>query len=243
MSMFSKFVRKPSSFDWSKKSPYEDLAVCGIRHFLPLSRAFVVRLLAIGSIGLGIFGSQSFEAAASLEETQKIALLGEYGPSVGGYAPAFQLKALNEMRTRTLVNDINVGLDRFVGIRPELPKKLVILAFLDSSDHRIVSDMELLQEFFKRYHDEGLIILAVDTNSNPDSTDENIHFDSVTFPILGDPFHIVSRRYGVNKIPTIFMIDRKGLVISAGEEFGSSIEKELDVDIRRHLANQSKTGL
>lgn len=85
-----------------------------------------------------------------------------------------------------------------------------------------VREMPAIQAAYERYRDQGFEVLAVAVDQNPGSPRPDGGVDGpvsdfvdrfgLTFPVLLDPTGGTERLYGVDGLPTTFLIDREGKV-------------------------------
>ncbi len=156
---------------------------------------------------------------------------------VGDDAPAFSLRAYNEDIALRLVKSPLVGLNFFVGIRPEYQKEVVLLAFLTAESQKDRHDLATLQKLYKKYKGNGVMVLAVSLDKeDPQTVYDALDRANVTFPVLRDRFAVVARRYDVKQLPTLFVIDKNGKIQSIGENYSGDVEAYLDTKIRDLLA-------
>jgi peroxiredoxin len=71
--------------------------------------------------------------------------------------------------------------------------------------------MEIL---YKRFKNNGLEILAVDGGEDEATVRQFIQNSGYTFPVLIDQNGMVNYVYAIEAIPTSFIIDREGKIIS-----------------------------
>jgi peroxiredoxin len=96
-----------------------------------------------------------------------------------------------------------VSLDRLSG-------GVVILCFWTNS---CCGDrLKLLEPYYRRNKDKGLVILAINEGNTGESVASYAKDNGLTFPVLTDEGGMKARQYGVFGFPTIFIIDRKGII-------------------------------
>ena len=97
--------------------------------------------------------------------------------------------------------------------------KVVILNFWATWCPPCVSEMPSMENLYKQYKDKGVEILAVDLRENVNTVRQFINNNGYTFPVLLDRDGRVGGLYGVEAIPTTYIIDREGKI--AGRIVGS----------------------
>jgi len=91
-----------------------------------------------------------------------------------------------------------------------------------------------VKQTYARYHDKGLEIVGVSSDQEPDELTKFLAANpDMPWPQLFDPqkpgLHALAEQYGINSIPTMFLIDRKGIVrsVNAEENFEEMVPKLL----------------
>jgi len=97
--------------------------------------------------------------------------------------------------------------------------KVVILNFWATWCPPCVAEMPSMENLYKQYKDKGVEILAVDLRENVNTVRQFINNNGYTFPVLLDRDGRVGGLYGVEAIPTTYIIDREGKI--AGRIVGS----------------------
>jgi len=76
-------------------------------------------------------------------------------------------------------------------------------------------EMPSMEKLWQAYREQGLVILAVSTDSGGESRIKNfVRRLYLTFPILLDPDGQASDQYEVSGLPVSFLIDRQGRIIT-----------------------------
>jgi len=91
--------------------------------------------------------------------------------------------------------------------------KVVILNFWATWCPPCRAEMPSMETLYNRYKDKGLEILAVDIGENAQTVRQFIQRNNYTFPILLDTARQTSSIYGIEAIPTTFIISREGKII------------------------------
>ena len=96
-------------------------------------------------------------------------------------------------------------------------------------------EMPGMETLWQKYKDQGFVIVAI---SNDESSKERVATFkeklNLSFPILLDPESIVNDLYKVSSLPTSFLIDENGKIISAmvgSEEWSSPDAIQLIEDL------------
>ena len=163
----------------------------------------------------------------------------EFKVHVGDDAPAFNLRAYNEEVALRLVKSPLASLNHFVGLHPEFPKQVVLVGFFAAWNPQSQAELAVLQKTYKRFKDDDVMVLMISLdNKDIEGVYEAIEKAKVTYPVLRDRFGVVSKRYGVTKLPTLLIIDKEGRIASIGEGYETNIESYLEGEIRALLGVQ-----
>lgn len=131
--------------------------------------------------------------------------------AIGEPVPAFTLKTLNRKESGTNA----VTLDHFFGASAKEPKKAVIISFFATYCKPCKKEIPLLAALHDTYGEDGLQVLLVSIDKEKPKLDEAVKLANkakVKFPVLGDRFNIVARRYYVEKLPCLYILDANGKV-------------------------------
>jgi peroxiredoxin len=139
------------------------------------------------------------------------------GLRVGQRAPDF---AVPDLQGRTW------SLEKFQG-------KVVLLRFWTDDCPYCRFEMPVIEKYYRRLRPAGLEVLAVNVKQSPQVVEAFIAQVNVTFPMGLDNDGMTAKRYGVNAIPTNFLIDRKGII--QGKLIGEAFTAEKY--LRRFLRN------
>ena len=92
--------------------------------------------------------------------------------------------------------------------------KVVILNFWATWCPPCRAEMPSMEALYKRFQNQGLEILALDIGESAAVVQQFIRNNNYTFPVLLDLSGTAGSVYGVTAIPTSFIIDRGGKIIS-----------------------------
>ncbi|MBI3121735.1 MAG: TlpA family protein disulfide reductase [candidate division NC10 bacterium] len=94
--------------------------------------------------------------------------------------------------------------------------KVVLLNFWATWCPPCRAEMPSMEKLYRAYRDRGLVILAVSGDRTGRSVVESfVQERGVTFPILLDSPGEVFAQYGVRGLPTSYLLDRQGRIVSA----------------------------
>jgi peroxiredoxin len=125
---------------------------------------------------------------------------------VGHVAPLFTLGALNDGVATNLVGSTTVALSDFVGMRPKVASKAVVVAFVRRADGDAA--LQELARVHKRFNKRGVEVVAIVAGGLPiaEASAWTQKLD-LPFPVLFDTFNVVTGRYGVASWPLTVVVD------------------------------------
>ncbi|WP_457600901.1 peroxiredoxin family protein [Hydrogenivirga sp.] len=132
------------------------------------------------------------------------------GLGKGDIAPDFTLKTIDGRE---------VSLKDYRG-------KVVLINFWATWCPPCRNEMPLFVRVYKRHRDKGFEILAVSTDSSLDPVKKFVKEFRINFPVLYDDKNVVSL-YGIQGLPTSFLIDREGKIIKVRLGEYKEIERDL----------------
>ena len=91
--------------------------------------------------------------------------------------------------------------------------KVVILNFWATWCPPCRAEMPSMETLYQRFKDQGLEILAVDIREEESVVRQFIQNNKYTFPVMLDSDGRVSSMYGIQAIPTSFILNREGKII------------------------------
>jgi len=71
----------------------------------------------------------------------------------------------------------------------------------------------ILDRIAKRYEKQGLVVLGVNVDDPPEVARSHALRQRLSYPIVIDAVRDASRKYGVEKLPSLVVIDREGKVV------------------------------
>lgn len=104
--------------------------------------------------------------------------------------------------------------------------QLVVINFWAAWCPHCVEEIPMFDVFFKKYHDQGLEILAINIDDSAASIATFVAEHQVSFPVLQDDKGQAIRYYGVFALPTTFFINRDGQIVA--NHTGLLTEKDME---------------
>lgn len=96
-------------------------------------------------------------------------------------------------------------------------------------------EMPLLDALHQRYESLGVAVWGINVDDDPAKAEKILKDIPVSFPVLFDPDSAVSKRYGVDSMPTTVLVDRNGKVRFRHRGYKSGYEKEYEKQIKELL--------
>lgn len=129
----------------------------------------------------------------------------EVGLNSGNLAPDFTADEGFNLEDATLP----IKLSDFRG-------KVVVLNFWASWCGPCRIEMPSLEALWQRYKNEGLVVLTVNRTNSGSETKEKarnyVEGEGFTFPVVFDPRGRLGLMYGINVIPTTYILDKNGVI-------------------------------
>ena len=102
--------------------------------------------------------------------------------------------------------------------------KVVVLDFWASWCVPCRRSFPWMNEMLSRYGDDGLVILAVNLDKERAAADAFLEEVPARFEILFDPDGTLAREYGVEAMPSSFVFDREGALLT--QHLGFKVRKQ-----------------
>jgi peroxiredoxin len=135
------------------------------------------------------------------------------GPKPGDHAPAF---ALQDQTGRTVSSD-------------ELKGKIIVLEWFNDECPYVVKHYQdgHMNKLAEKYMDQGVVWLAIDSTSthNAEKNKAIAKKWNIDRPILSDASGEVGKAYGSRNTPTMYIIDKEGILVYRG-----AIDSKSDAD-------------
>ena len=134
---------------------------------------------------------------------------------IGTPAPAFTLTHLN---------------GTMIQFPEHYRNKIVAIRFWADWCPFCKTEMADLEPVYRRYHDRGLVILAINVMQSPAEVRAFTERTGISYEVLLDSQGEVMRRYGVMGLPMTFIVDRHGIIKTriAGESTADAFASILD---------------
>lgn len=114
----------------------------------------------------------------------------------------------------------------------KLRGKVVLIDFWASWCGPCMAEVPNIKEIYKKYHEQGFEIIGINLDESVDALKDTIKKHGMTWPQHfdgGNPEGGWARKFGVTAIPTMWLVDKKGMLkeLNAREDLASKVEKLL----------------
>lgn len=92
-----------------------------------------------------------------------------------------------------------------------------------------------LDRVYREYGPKGLAVVTVSVDTKQDAVKPFLEKHGYAFPVLLDDGKM-RERYAVQRIPTLYLIDRKGTVRTFFVEYGEKGRERLDAELKKLMA-------
>lgn len=117
-----------------------------------------------------------------------------------------------------------------------LKGKVVLVDFWASWCAPCREELPVLNALYKKYRGRGLEVVAVSQDQSPDNVRSFLNRMPLSFRVVHDGARAVAGRYAPSKMPSSFLIDRKGIVRHVHAGFRASDRPLLEGQIEALLA-------
>jgi cytochrome c biogenesis protein CcmG/thiol:disulfide interchange protein DsbE len=97
-------------------------------------------------------------------------------------------------------------------------------------------ELPMLQKLFKKYAAQGLVVVGVSVDKEPDNIKQFLVKMPLSFPIVHDAAHQVSTRFAPPRMPSSYIVDRKGIVRFVHGGYRADDATEFETQIQSLLA-------
>ena len=113
----------------------------------------------------------------------------------------------------------------------ELKGHVVIVDFWASWCAPCREELPVLEGLYRKYRDKGLIVVGVGLDHELDKLTKFLRASPLSFPVVHDEQGTVADRYGPPKMPSSYLIDKRGVIrhVHAGYKASdkAALEREL----------------
>jgi peroxiredoxin len=122
----------------------------------------------------------------------------------------------------TAVDGLEIDLSKLRG-------KVVLLDFWATRCPPCVEEVPNVLAAYNKFHDKGFEIIGISTDENKEILIRFIKARGITWPQYLDDNRQISQRWKINGLPTMWLINKKGLVVNmnARDDLQGNVEKLL----------------
>lgn len=113
--------------------------------------------------------------------------------------------------------------------------KVVIVDFWATWCAPCKEEMPVLQRLHAKYGKDGLVVVGVSVDKDLANVRQFIKDMKLSFAILHDPDHAVTKRFAPPKMPSSYVVDRSGTVRFVHAGFHAKDAKALEDEVRKLL--------
>ncbi len=114
--------------------------------------------------------------------------------------------------------------------------KVVLVDFWASWCAPCKEELPVLQKLYEKYKDKGLVIVGVNIDNEEANMTGFLRRQPLTFTVVPDKKREIAARYQPPKMPSSYMIDKKGIVRHVHAGFRASDAAALEAEIKALLA-------
>lgn len=114
----------------------------------------------------------------------------------------------------------------------DLRGKVVLVDFWASWCEPCRAEFPFLNRLHERYARRGLVIVGVSVDERLDAVRNFLRRTPALFRIVHDPGHVVANRYAPPRMPSSYLIDRRGIVRHVHGGFRASDEPAIERRVR-----------
>ncbi|MFW6067105.1 MAG: TlpA disulfide reductase family protein [Myxococcota bacterium] len=113
--------------------------------------------------------------------------------------------------------------------------KVVIVDFWASWCEPCKDEMPVLDRLYRKYRKAGLVVVGVGQDREASNVRKFLRRNPVSFPIVHDGAHTVAKRYRPGKMPSSYIIDRRGIVRHVHEGYSASDARRFEREVKALL--------
>jgi cytochrome c biogenesis protein CcmG/thiol:disulfide interchange protein DsbE len=114
--------------------------------------------------------------------------------------------------------------------------KVVVIDFWATWCAPCREELPVLQKLYKKYSAQGLVVVGVSVDKEQDNIKQFLVKMPLSFPIVHDAEHQVSNRFAPPRMPSSFIVDRKGIIRYVHGGYRADDATEFEKQIQTLLA-------
>lgn len=131
-----------------------------------------------------------------------------------------------------------IGINDLRGKRWDLSAlkgKVVIIDFMASWCAPCKVELPVLDRLYKKYKASGLVVIAVSVDQDLENLRGLLKQLKVSFPVIHDKEHGVAGRYEPSRMPSSYLVDRKGIVRHVHGGFRAEDAAKIESEVKALL--------
>jgi len=120
----------------------------------------------------------------------------------------------------------------------ELKGRVVLVDFWASWCAPCREELPVLEELYRKYREKGLVVIGVGQDKDAGKAAKFLRASPLSFPIVHDADGAVADRYAPPKMPSSYVIDKKGLIRHVHAGFRASDKAVLERQLAALLAEK-----
>jgi peroxiredoxin len=117
-----------------------------------------------------------------------------------------------------------------------LAGKVVVVDFWASWCAPCREELPMLDKLYKKYKAQGLVVVGVSVDKDRANIEKFVAKMPLSFPLVHDADHGISSRYQPPRMPSSYIVDRKGLVRFVHAGYRAADATEFETQIKTLLA-------
>lgn len=117
----------------------------------------------------------------------------------------------------------------------KLSGKVVLVDFWATWCAPCEKELPILEKLYKRYQKDGFVIVGVSVDKDASKVTRFLRRMGLSFPVLHDQDGAIANRYQPEKMPSSYLVDRKGMITFVQKGFRESDEADLEARIKAAL--------
>lgn len=89
---------------------------------------------------------------------------------------------------------------------------LVVVIFWETGCPFCEKEMPLAENLYRKYRDRRFSLIALNVGNNRQEVEKAVSRMGITYPVLLDPGEKSKRKYGIVGVPTMFFVEKDGVV-------------------------------
>jgi len=96
-------------------------------------------------------------------------------------------------------------------------------------------ELPFLQKLHERYADQGLVVVGVSVDERVGNVRRYVQREGLGFTILHDREKQVAERFGLDRMPTNYVVDRRGVIRYVNPTFRADHAERIEGQVKRLL--------